>query len=152
MTEKYPQMSFEDIDQELCPHCGAKMRAYWHRLTPMLVKGLIKFRKAVVEKGVNKIHLQRDLNLTKTEYNNFQKLRLHGLVAKFREDNERVNGYWLLTRRGGLFLNNHYAIPKRVKTFRNKVIEHDKELVTVVKVIGSEPYLETITDIQYEII
>lgn len=152
ILSEIPPVTADEAVVELCPHCGAKMKAYWHKLTPLLVRTLVKFRVGVNEKGMNKVHLQDDLDLTKTEYNNFQKLRLHGLVAKYKEEGQHINGYWLLTRRGSDFLNGTLDIPKRVKTFRNKVVDYDPVKVFVVDVINEQPFVETIDDIQYDIV
>ena len=45
-------------NQKHCESCGASLRKYSHRLTPILVKALIKFRTAVVKKNENKIHIE----------------------------------------------------------------------------------------------
>jgi predicted transcriptional regulator len=81
-----------------------------------------------IEEIFNEI-VQKDLSLTKNDYNNFQKLRYHGLVAKVKAK----AGYWLITKRGGQFLRNEIAIPAGVKTFRNHVEEdgHTKETVRI---------------------
>jgi hypothetical protein len=134
-----------------CPYCNAAIKKYWHRLTPLLVNTLVKFRSAVVRKNRNQIHVPDELELNTTEYNNFQKLRFHGLVAKFKEDGERKSGFWLLTKRGALFLKGELAVPIRVQTFRNEVVDHDEHKVYVSDVIQSTPYLETIDSIEYEI-
>ena len=63
------------------------------------------------------------------EYNNFQKLRFHGLVA--HADENKKSGYWLLTSRAGKFLRGEITIPKKVKTFRNRVIEHSEEVTGI---------------------
>lgn len=129
-------------DGKRCGVCEASLKAYWHKLTPLLVNSLIKMRTRVLEKGVNRIHLRNDLNLSKSEYNNFQKLRFHGLIAHCEKNGEREEGYWLLTRRSSDFLKGEQKIPMRVKTFRNRVIEHDKRFTSVSEVIGSTPFLE----------
>ena len=113
-----------------CPHCGASMKEFWHNLTPGLVNNLIKFIEAVKSKGENEIHLQKDLDFTKNEYNNFQKLRYWGLVHHADKDNTH-SGKWLITRQGGEFLRNELAVPKRIKTFRNQIVEKGEEFVKI---------------------
>ena len=135
-------------DIEYCPHCGASMKMYWHTITPLLITTLQKFKSGVLAKGENKIHLIKDLDgrntLTKNEYNNFQKLRFHGLVVKYKKDHTHLGGYWLLSKRGSQFLRNEITIPKRVLTFRNKVVDHSTEHVNYRDVMKSYPlYLET---------
>ncbi len=133
-----------------CPYCEASLKEYWHKLTPLLVNGLIKMKQKIINKNENRIHLQNDLNLSKTEYNNFQKLRFHGLIAHCKDSNGiRESGYWLLTKRGNEFLNGSLAIPSRVRTFRNHVVDHDHRFVHIKDVIGSTPFVEGIDDIQY---
>lgn len=103
--------------ENYCPHCGAKMVEYKQRLTPGLVSCLSKAIEFVHANNRNEFHLQRDLNLTKTEFANFQKLRYFALVAQV----EGKDGSWLITSRGGEFLRNEKGIPEFVKTYRNKV-------------------------------
>lgn len=143
--------SLSDIKRDdQCPYCGASLKEYWHKLTPLLVNGLVKMKQKIINKNENRIHLQNDLNLSKTEYNNFQKLRFHGLIAHYKDKNgKKENGYWLITKRGNEFLKGSLAIPSRVKTFRNHVIDHDDHLVHIADVIGSTPFAESIEDIQF---
>jgi len=135
-----------------CPYCGASLKEYWQRLTPLLVNGLVKMKQKIINKNENRIHLQNDLNLSKSEYNNFQKLRFHGLIAHCKnEDGSRDSGYWLITKRGNDFLRGLLAIPSRVRTFRNHVVDHESRLVYIKDVIGSTPYAESVDDIQFRL-
>lgn len=116
--------------KELCPHCGASMKEYVHSLTPGLVKSLVKFGEAIKCKGINDIHLQTEVDLTKNEYNNFQKLRYWGLVHHADKENIK-SGRWLLTSNGSRFLKGEIKMPKKVKTFRNQKINQWTALVGV---------------------
>ncbi len=124
-----------------CPHCGASMKAFWHRITPGLVGTLVKVYVKVCSKNENIIH-KNELELTHSEYGNFQKLRFHGLIAKHRIEGAWREGEWLITKRGGQFLRGEIQIPARVKTFRNRVIGHDTDVVAIKDVIGTEPFFE----------
>ena len=139
-----------------CPYCGASMKAYWHTLTPILIRALIKFRQAVFDKGENKIHLIKDMQkksyqLEPYEWKNWTKVRFHGLAAKYKINGKWKRGYWLLTARGAEFLNGKIQIPAKVRTYHNKVTAHDEVLVTVKDVIGSTPYVETEKDIDFDV-
>jgi hypothetical protein len=127
-------------ETHLCPHCGSTSNKYWHRLSPGLVGTLIKIRGAVGAKRVNSVHLQRDLagrfELTKTEYNNAQKLRFHGLIA---HDREAGRGYWLLTKRGRKFLDGEITLPASVQTLNNRVVAYDELYVGVTDVMDTKP-------------
>lgn len=122
---------------ERCEHCGAITNKYWHRLTPVLVHALVKTLTVVREQDKNFVK-KGDLDLTHSEYGNYQKLRFHALIAKHRDDDGRFDG-WLITDRGGKFLRNELTVPVRVQTFRNTIVAHDENLVSIVDVIGYTP-------------
>ena len=123
-----------------CPYCHASLKKYWHSITPGLVKTLIKCYVYASEHD-NEFKM-RDLNLDHSEYGNFQKLRFHALIAKRKQDGERVERVWLITGRGADFLKGVMTIPDRVQTFRNRVVEHSPIMVNVRDVMRSEPYWE----------
>ncbi len=139
---------------EHCEHCGAAITKYWHKLTPILVDSLVIAHKAVVAKDEN--HIEKgDLQLSHSQYGNFQKLRFHGLIAKFKEDDGSGNlvwrrGHWLITRRGAAFLRGDEDIPSKVQTFRNRVVDRDTRLVNIKDVLGQVPHLETFADFERE--
>lgn len=139
--------------QECCPTCGQEVRKYWHRLTPGLANALVKFAKGVQYKGRNSVHLRHDMEghefeLTRDEWSNFTKLRYHGLAVK---DKNAGAGYWLLTARGASFLRGDLAIPAKVQTFNNRVIDHDGPEIYLRDVYRQDvPHFEAIQDIEYE--
>lgn len=144
-------MEANNYQAEYCTNCGANMKPYRVRLTPMMVHALVKFRQAVMEKGENCIHLVVDLKgksykLTRHEWNNFTRERFLALCAKVKDK----PGYWLLTHRGASFLNGQETVPDWVLVFRNKIIDRSENEVLVRDVIGTIPYMETKGDVEYE--
>lgn len=140
---------------ERCETCGARLQAYWHRLTPGLLSALVKMRAGIAISRVNQINPSTDLDgtpneMTKNERSNLTKLRYHALIAKVHEGDERMQGEWLITRRGFAFLRGDQTVPARVKTYRNKVTDHDTRLVSIADVLGTTPYFERIQDIEYD--
>ncbi len=127
--------------EEHCPTCGASMKAYWHRLSPGLVTTLKKIYDRVVAKNENKVS-KHELVLTHSEYGNFQKLRFHGMIARYKVRKSWDRATWLITRRGGQFLRGEIRVPERVRTFRNAVTGHAEELVNIKDVLGTEPYFD----------
>lgn len=121
-----------------CPHCGASMIIHKQTLSRGLVQSLIKFKQAVLKHNRNSIHLD-EIGLNQNQFNNFQKLRYFGLVAKFvdPETKKNVAGYWLLTKRGNLFLKNELAVPCSVYTFRNKIINREPIKLKVSEIVLS---------------
>lgn len=121
----------EQQSEEICEHCGSSLKQWWHTLSPGLVNALWKFAKAVGRNRSNCLHplddIVGDLKLTPHEWNNLTSLRYFGLLARDRKSYAK----WLLTHRGSLFLKGKLAVPKRVKTFRNKVVGHDEQTVTI---------------------
>jgi len=135
--------------KEVCEHCGARMRKYWCKMTSGLAGSLVKFYIVLNQKGENSVHLQNDMlgdnKLTQFEYNNFQKLGFHALVAKTKD-----SGSWLLTHRGALFLKGELAIPSEVQTFRGKVVAHSQREVFIKDVVNKLPRFESRADINFE--
>lgn len=127
---------------EKCPHCGASMKMYWHKITPGLVRALVKTYQTISSNGENKV-AKDEIKLSHSEYGNFQKLRFHGLIAKYKVEGKWVRGTWLLTRRGAEFLKGRIEIPAKVQTFRNKVVGHDPRMVKVADVMDVQPYFES---------
>lgn len=123
---------------EKCFHCGAGMTPRWEILNSGLVHSLILAIQAVHRNGKNQFHYMNDLTLGHTAAANFQKLRFHGLIAHADEENPR-NGEWLITKRGGQFLRGEIEIPKRVKIFRNHVIEHEEKEFLHIKQVRNLP-------------
>lgn len=120
---------------ERCPHCGHELNiiqrpARWEMLNSGLVRILIKAVIAVHRNNENRFHLQRDLDLSKTEYNNAQKNRYHGLIAHYDRENPK-SGEWLITLRGGQFLRGAIVIPRKVLVQDNQVLDHSTEVVHI---------------------
>ena len=115
-----------------CPHCGAKMEEYVHRLTPALVTSLRVLEKA----GGGPIKL-RDLGLTHSQWDNFQKLRYFELVRKvLNEDGKRRGGFWVMTMRGRAFLNGSVSVFPRVWTYRGERVRYEGVPIRVTDVTG----------------
>ena len=111
-----------------CPLCNEKMFSYWHKINKPLVDALLKLYLAG---GVS--HL-RDLDLTISQNNNFQKLHYFELATS------NGSGEYTIKDNGVDFLLGRIKIPKRIKTFRNEIIEKSDELVDVKNVDSGFEY------------
>ncbi len=60
-------------------------------------------------------NLQKDLNLTKNQYNNFQKLQYFGLV-------DHTFSGWLIKDKGCKFIEGQLAISDKAMTFGGEVV------------------------------
>lgn len=104
-----------------CPHCDAKMVEYKHSFSKALAIGLGRLHSA--NGGPTNL---KNLGLTRNQWDNFQKLRYWGLVAKaVREDGTRANGEWVLTDKGVEFIEKGIGIPKSVWTYRGEAVRFE---------------------------
>lgn len=144
-------MQTKNNEELYCECCGAKLLGRWESVSKGLVKSLVKLKKQVIKTNTNAVHL-KELTLSKSEYNNFQKLRYHGLVARVKNQSGEIEtGYWLLTKRGNLFLNNEINVPKKVLIFRNSIVDKSFEITNVKEVlINEEPYWFEKADFQFQ--
>ena len=138
------------MNKQYCECCGAKLLARWVRLSAGRVEFLAKFRALVIENNKNLINVPKEMSLTEVEYSDYQKLRYHGLIAKYKIDGIIQAGYWILTNRGNLFLNGELIIPEKVKIFKNKIVGYSENRVSVKDVIKTEPYWDRYEDIKFE--
>jgi hypothetical protein len=114
-----------------CPHCGAQMKEWWHRLNPGMVGLLFASIALVKQKGVNIIE-KNEVCKTNSECCNYNKLRYFGLIAYARDaDGNRIDGVFVLTRNAGSFLRGEIKMPYRVKTYRNELIGKSEEEVFI---------------------
>lgn len=99
-----------------CAACGAKMVEYTFSFNIGLLRCLRLMRNHT--EGVE----IRTLGLSTSQWTNFQKLRYWGLIAPVSVANLRKGGCWRITQFGTCFLEGTVKIPKRVTTYRNKVV------------------------------
>jgi len=110
-----------DSSAKQCACCGAKVVEYRHSFNQALAVGLWR----LYTNGGGPINL-KDLGLTRNQWDNFQKLRYWGLVAKaHRDDGRRINGAWLVTPTGREFIEGGASIRSRVWTYRGKAVRFE---------------------------
>lgn len=128
----------------ICHHCGQKIKqARKETLNKQLVTSLQTAAVHITSSGRNDFDLHELFNNTNA-YNNFQKLRLFGLVHHVTKNGQRVRGHWLITRNGWAFLRGERSMHKWVKVQNNSIIEHSPELISVQDVYrGSEVIVTT---------
>lgn len=141
-------------EPKTCPHCLegeyiVKVTKFWHRITPGLVKTLVKVYKRVCEKNNNLVFVN-ELDLNHSEYGNFQKLRFHALIAKYRKSGQVIHRSWVITKRGSDFIKGT-KIPDKVQTLLNHVIAHSDRLISLTDVMRSEIDWESYEDFKNQI-
>jgi len=104
----------------VCPHCGAKMVEYRHVLNAPLADALTRLRDHGGPVNI------KNLDLTREQWTNFQKLRYWGLVRKTCDaKGKRVGGTWEITRKGLDFIKGCTAVPRTMWTYRGEPVRGD---------------------------
>ncbi len=102
-----------------CDACGHVEAAYSHHLNVQMVKALrqlVDFHDRE-RRGCN---LQKDLMLSKNQYNNFQKLQYFGLAFRTKE------GWWPEFA-GFSFIHGEKACYDKVATFKKSILSAENE-------------------------
>jgi|TARA_R110000803_G_scaffold74353_1_gene138393 hypothetical protein len=124
-------------ESKYCEHCKAKMVEYKHGFSKPLATGLWRLYKAG-----GTVNL-KDLNLTRNQWDNFQKLRYWDLVAPaYRETGLRMSGCWYITPVGIEFIENGTAIKKSVWTYRGETV----------RFAGDACFFNDMHDVEYELV
>lgn len=129
---------------EKCAHCGSFVPlAHKETLSKHKLTMLQTAANHVKATHVNDFALS-DLSADSNNYNNFQKLRYHGLVHHVKDNGVVKRGHWLITRRGWQFLRGEIEINKWVKVKQNELVEWSTETIGVKDVYrGAEAIVTT---------
>ena len=81
--------------------------------------------KEVIETNKNDFRKRdiADIQNSNTAYNNFQKLRYHGLIAHVTDSGVKQRDRWLITRNAWAFLRGEIELPKWVMIRNNHIDE-----------------------------
>jgi hypothetical protein len=123
-----------------CEHCGQELKqARRETLNKHELSILQTAAHHVAETNVNDFQLD-DLSGSVNHYNNWQKLRYHGLVHHVRDSRGQTKrGHWLITRNGWAFLRGELDLPKWVTVKENAIVQRSGRLINVRDVYrGSE--------------
>lgn len=140
----------EEEHTTICPQCGAAMKEWWQRLTPGIVRLLFEAIRIVKSKNENLI-LNSEI-IKKPADVNFYKLRYFGLIQPQKDEGQNaIPGHWILTTNAGRFLRGEIEMPRRVKTFRNRLIEKDEQTIPVKFFYNRYPEFDSHDAFQYDI-
>ncbi len=123
-AKEYLRDKYLNREEAICPCCNSEVVVRKESLSKGLVDTLVKFYLECRLYGTRELHLQDETDLTKNQYNNFQKLQYFELVEKTEK-----SGVWRITRAGIDFIETGKLIAKNAYVFRNKVIETTGALV-----------------------
>lgn len=128
------------------PHgCGQRLpQARKETLSKIKAEILMSAGQLVASTMKNRFKLKDVAACTEpSHYNNFQKLRYHGLIAKMKVDGQPVLNEWCITRNGFRFLRGRIGLPKFVLIKENHVVERSDVLLNLTDIWRGAPYLET---------
>lgn len=97
------------------------MRSHKEHLNKHKVSMLKQAAQEIIATGTNEFSIKIYWN-DPNNYNNFQKLRYHGLVAHITNDGKIVRGQWLVTSNGWKFLKGELALPVWVEVQDNHIV------------------------------
>lgn len=130
---------------EVCHACGQPIKqAYKEVLTKHKLTMLQEAARHIIETGVNDFCLDYRHMENYNNFNNFQKLRYHGLVHHVRDrSGNKVRGHWLITRNGWAFLRGEIELPKWVTVRNNSIVERCPETIHVKYVYHGSEVIQT---------
>lgn len=130
---------------EFCDNCGQRWpQARKESLSKIKAEILMSAGQLVASTMTNRFKLKDVAACTEpSHYNNFQKLRYHGLIAKLKIDGQLVRNEWVITRNGFRFLRGRIELPKFVTIKNNHVVERSAVLLSLTDVWRGAPYLES---------
>lgn len=134
------------MKDHICTGCGQPhiiQDAHRESLTKIKINMLKSAASVVIETGVNdfsKHDLDPEFITNPNYYNNWSKLRFHGLIAK-----GKIKGRWLITRNGWSFLRGELELPSFVLVKDNHTQQDGRSdmLVSLLDVLKVGEYLET---------
>lgn len=130
---------------EFCENCGQRLpQARKETLSRIKAEILMSAGTLVASTLTNHFKLKDVAACTEpSHYNNFQKLRYHGLIAKYKVDGQPVRNQWVITRNGFRFLRGKIELPKFVLIKQNHVVDRAETTLSLTDVWRGATYLET---------
>lgn len=131
--------------KKVCHACGQKIKeAHKEQINKHKLTMLQTVATHVTRTGINNFGLAEIFDKDTNSYNNFQKLRYHGLVHHVKENGIPVPGRWLVTRNGWRFLRGDLELSKYVMILDNTIVEHSPDTIDVKSVYRGSEYIATI--------
>lgn len=137
-----------------CRDCGGSLKMFWHGLGPALVDTLVVVADHVQKQQLNVVR-KSAIELSHSQYGNFQKLRYFGLIHHLKDDDgKEIRDAWLITSSGWKFLRGDWAAAARVQTFQNRIMQRSPERVTIHDVMRKKDqvdYWPRSTDFKFDL-
>lgn len=113
-----------------CTNCHHAINIYEYPVNKVMVKFLRAMQKATDDTKSREIDVET-VSVIHHERTQITKLRIHGLIAKVKDENgKHKSRMWLITRKGWDFLNGQ-EIPRKVVIYNNQVLGHTGGNITI---------------------
>jgi hypothetical protein len=116
-------LEIASVNDGNCDRCGRVINIYKYRINEGMANTLRKLAKVANNRKENKVNFD-DIAGAYSQKTQRTKMRLHGLIAKYKENGVHVASTWLITKKGWDFLAGK-DIPAVVIVFDNQVIGHE---------------------------
>lgn len=121
----------------ICPYCSQFIKLYERTLTSSMAYGLILiYKKQKLDDSY--LHIEnffKDINhLPSSIRGDISKLRYWKLLERKegeRKDKSRRNGYYKITQRGRLFVENNLKVPSNIKVYNNHFMGFSGEIISI---------------------
>jgi hypothetical protein len=145
LVRGFIQREFPEVfKKECCANCGASMAIYEHSIDQIDALLLLGMGKIVERRAktmpfhlANQVHIQSELNKYYSVQSRTTWCSKLGLIAKVKHPNGRHNqkAGWCITKRGFELLAGK-PVPRKVQTFRNKIVARFDEKITLRQVVA----------------
>ena len=119
-----------DENDGKCSHCHHSINIYEYPINKVMVKFLREMAKAT-DKGQSREVDVEKVSVIHHERTQITKLRIHGLIAKVKDEKGHHKArMWLITKKGWDFLRG-VEVPRKVVIYNNQVLGHTGGMVTI---------------------
>lgn len=131
-----------------CITCSQTIKIYRYKVNKSHAVFLRAMAAKVEDSGKNDVDIST-IRLSYSVRTQVTKMRLHGLIARVKDDNgAQKPRRWLITHKGWSFLDQD-TIKEKVVVYNNQVLGHEGNLVSIWTVLG-EPAVPQTEHIEQE--
>lgn len=113
-----------------CTHCHHSINIYSYPINKVMVKFLRAMAEETDKTKNREIDVEK-VSVIHHERTQITKLRIHGLIAKVKDEKGHHKArMWLITKKGWAFLKGE-PVPRKVVIYNNQVLGHDGGDVTI---------------------
>jgi hypothetical protein len=126
-----------------CPCCGRLVKKYNRLVHATMALCLIRLYHLTERSEENYFHVREIVEgISGTGTGDFSKFKYFGLITEKPKDDEdtksRTSGFWSITPKGKLFVENNLPIPARVEIYNQTLVGFNGTPVLISDVLGKK--------------